>query len=155
MNCTEKNTKYFDENQNQNQILICILTNLYLIREFLYFLVAMHLLHSHKTIKVASCLFFRALSPIRLLFELLSLPEFMEHSPQLLSRKYRVAQYTVNPLENKSSKTHSWDQNHQNIWWSTNFFMKFCLLYLFAWSKVGLIKKILKILLRKGCVISI
>ena len=65
-------------------------------------LVAMHLLHSHKTIKVASCLFFRALSPIRLLFELLSLPEFMEHSPQLLSRKYRVAQYTVNPLENKS-----------------------------------------------------
>ena len=64
----------------------------------------MHLLHSHKTIKVASCLFFRALSPIRLLFELLSLPEFMEHSPQLLSRKYRVAQYTVNPLENKSSR---------------------------------------------------
>ena len=148
MNCTEKNTKYFDE--NQNQILICILTNLYSIREFLYFLVAMHLLHSHKTIKVASCLFFRALSPIRLLFELLSLPEFMEHSPQLLSRKYRVAQYTVNPLENKSSKTHSWDQNHPNIWWSTNFFYEilFTLIKSRACSKD--FKKI-----RKGCVISI
>ena len=73
--------------------------HVYSIREFLYFLVAMHLLHSHKTIKVASCLFFRALSPIRLLFELLSLPEFMEHSPQLFSRKYKVSKYTGNPLQ--------------------------------------------------------
>ena len=42
--------------------------------------------------------------------------------------------------------THSWDcSDHQNIWWSTNFFLPIFFYFIFfAWSKVGLVQKILK-----------
>ena len=43
------------------------------------------------------------------------------------------------------SVTHSWDQNHQNIWWSTIFFLQNFFYFIFlAWSKVELVQKILK-----------
>ena len=41
--------------------------------------------------------------------------------------------------------THSWHQNHQNIWWSTKYCLRnFVYFIFFAWSKVGLVQKILK-----------
>ena len=60
--------------------------------------------------------------------------------------KLRRKQLLLQAEQLKKWLTYSWDQNHQNIWWSTkNFLWNFVYFIFFAWSKVGLVQKILKI----------